>query len=540
VIISYTLRCMVNFCLSRIALFLGITAFVALILTVSPPIYADSDNGSSQRGRHIFFKGEKSNGEPITANVGAASIPVPATALTCSGCHGRDGKGREEGGVKPSDITWFNLTKGYGGTTSIGRQYNTYDASSFLVAVTAGIDSAGNKLDSSMPRFNIARQDARDLVAYLKVIQDDFDPGIAKHEMVFGSLQPKNQVQARVANAMVEVIQAKFDEVNQQGGIYGRKLKLKSLPYEDRQSFIAQANKLISGDQVFALLNAFSASADGSLVDMVEEAEIPSIAPYTQFPAAEDRGYNYTFYLYGGLDTQIAALAKRAGASEKNTGKAIVFYRKEGRFENNARQAIDYFKQYKIENVQLVAYESKASGNFSELIDLQNDPNPVILFLGSSSDLVRLLGPPGQRPGLAHLMFPGFFVNSDIIKLAGDYAEQLEMAYLTVPDGNRGETLSKFRQFMRRNQLDYNYLTARLFAYGATQTLIEGVKRAGKQISRQKFVAAVEQIYAFDVGLNQPVSYGSRRRTGVLGAYMVKLDSSNKRLSPTGKWIRVD
>ena len=114
------------------------------------------------------------------------------------------------------------------------------------------------------------------------------------------------------------------------------------------------------------------------------------------------------------------------------------------------------------------------------------------------------------------------------------------MTYATVPEGKDGQELSKFRQFMRRNKLDHDFLTARLFAYSATETLIEGVKRAGTRITRKNFVDAIEEIYGFDVGLNQPISYGSQRRTGLLGAHVVTLDTDKKGLIPTGTWVRLD
>ena len=519
----------------------GLRSLLALLLVVSLPVYADSELESSQRGRHIFFHGEKSNGESFTANVGAASIPVPATALPCAGCHGRDGQGKPEGGVRPSNITWFNLSKNYGGTTSIGRRYDAYDASSFLTAVTEGIDSAGNKLDTSMPRYNIARQDARDLVAYLKIIQDDFDPGISREAIVIGTLQPTTQFQARAADAMVSVMQARLDEINRQGGIYGRQLKLTVVPYEDRQSFIARSSKLLNGDQVFALVNAYSGSADDSLVDMVEAAGVPSIAPYTQFPAAEDGRHLYTFYLHGGLDAQIAVLVRRASEKARDSSKAFVFYQQDGGFENHARKALGLLKKNKVTHAQLLAYVNNTPKLLSDFIDLEANPNPVVLFLGPSGDLIKLLGrqAPGQKS--PHLFMPGFFVSSHILKLNDEYARQLEMAYITVPDSNKeGQDLLKFRQFMRRNNLDPDYLSARLFAYGAMETLIEGIKRSGKRITRKKLVDAVEELYGFDAGLNRPISYGSQRRTGLLGAHVVKLDPEHKRLSPTGTWVRLD
>lgn len=511
-----------------------------MLLLISLPGHASSATGSSQHGRLIFFQGEKSSAEPLTANVGAAAIPVPATALPCVGCHGRDGKGRPEGGVRPSNITWFNLTKEYGGTTVIGRRYNAYDESSFLTAVTEGIDSAGNKLDSSMPRYNISRQDVRDLVAYLQVIQDDFDPGVNTSEIIFGTLQPDKQLQANVANAMVAVMQARMDEVNRQGGIYGRQLKLDVTSYEDRQSFVAEASNLITGNQVFGLVNAFSAAADSSLIEMVEDAEMPSIAPYTQFPAAEDGRHNYTFYLHGGLDAQVAALAKRAAEKLSSAGKAFVIYEQDGGFEISAKKALTFLEENGLAQTRLVAYDQNTAKSLRDLIDLEEHPNPAILFIGSSSDLVALLSEQPSLQQLPHLFLPGFFVNSHILQMPEAYAPRLEMTYIAVPGNNDGHALSRFRQFMRRNKLDHDYLTARLFAYSATETLIEGVKRAGKRITRKKFIDSIEEMYGFDVGLNQPISYGSQRRTGLLGAHVVKLDSKNRRLSPTGTWVRLD
>ena len=98
----------------------------------------------------------------------------------------------------------------------------------------------------------------------------------------------------------------------------------------------------------------------------------------------------------------------------------------------------------------------------------------------------------------------------------------------------------KFRQFMCRNQLEYNYINARLYAYSAAEILIEGAKRSGKRITRKKLVGAIEGLYSFDAGLNKPVSFSSQRRTGLLGAYVVKLDTKNKKLQATGTWVRID
>lgn len=80
-----------------------------------------------------------------------------------------------------------------------------------------------------MPRYNIARPDARDLIAYLKVIQDDFDPGVSTDEIVVGTLQPGQPLQDRLGDAMIAVMQARFDEVNRQGAVYDKRLNWRAL-----------------------------------------------------------------------------------------------------------------------------------------------------------------------------------------------------------------------------------------------------------------------------------------------------------------------
>jgi hypothetical protein len=93
---------------------------------------------------------------------------------------------------------------------------------------------------------------------------------------------------------------------------------------------------------------------------------------------------------------------------------------------------------------------------------------------------------------------------------------------------------------MRRNNLGRNQLSALLDAYGATELLLEGVKRAGKRLSRRKLIDEIEKLYAFDAGLNRPLTFGSRYRVGLRGAHIVRLDVANRRLVATDTWVGLD
>ena len=62
-------------------------------------------------GRRIYLEGVGSANGEISARVGAADTLVPARVMPCANCHGADGRGRPEGGVRPPDITWSRLTR---------------------------------------------------------------------------------------------------------------------------------------------------------------------------------------------------------------------------------------------------------------------------------------------------------------------------------------------------------------------------------------------------------------------------------------------
>ncbi|HYH84731.1 MAG TPA: hypothetical protein VEX60_04560 [Pyrinomonadaceae bacterium] len=67
-----------------------------------------------RRGRVIYLRGETASGREIGALVG--ELDVPASTLTCVGCHGVRGEGKTEGGVTAGNMTWAHLVKPHGHT----------------------------------------------------------------------------------------------------------------------------------------------------------------------------------------------------------------------------------------------------------------------------------------------------------------------------------------------------------------------------------------------------------------------------------------
>ena len=102
-------------------------------------------------GKLIFDTGADNAG-PIATKFGIKTITVNA----CKNCHGADGKGGKK--LAGPDIRGSKLQP-------------DFDAVKFARAVTTGVDDAGKKLESKMPRFSATAEDTDALWLYVNSLK---------------------------------------------------------------------------------------------------------------------------------------------------------------------------------------------------------------------------------------------------------------------------------------------------------------------------------------------------------------------------------
>jgi len=74
----------------------------------------------------------------------------------------------------------------------------------------------------------------------------------------------------------------------------------------------------------------------------------------------------------------------------------------------------------------------------------------------------------------------------------------------------------------------------------AAKILGEGLKRVGKDLSREKLIQVLEGLYEYPTGLTPAITYGPNRRIGALGAYIVNVDLKEKQFVPASGWINLN
>lgn len=511
---------------------------LGLGLLAASPICAGDLSPQEERGRQIYFEGGSPRGEPIAAFLGEDATELPGFAAACASCHGGDGRGRPEAGVIPSDITWTYLFKPYGHSHPQGRSHPAFTVATLKDAIRHGRDPAGNDLDASMPLYKMSDGDLDDLVAYLRRLETDLDPGLSETAVRIGTILPTQGQMAIIGQGIREVIAAYFAEVNARGGIYGRRLELIERSFDNaRESPLGAARSLILEGDVFAVLSPVVVGADEEIGVLVEDHEVPVIGPVTLFSPDPFVLNDYTFHLFSGLREQVRALVDFAAGELGLDNPRLAVVAPEDERYRGLRDAI-------AEQGQAHGW---GAGAAVELLSDAVDPAAAAgqlaakktdaLFFLSSGELGPLLAEGEKIAWRPRVFIPGAFVSKEIFDLSAEFQDRVYLSYPTLPSDQTPAGLAEIRALLASRGFSLGHRTSQITAFVAAKILVEGLMDAGRVLSRDKLLRALEKLYEIRTGLTPPITFGANRRIGALGAYVVTVDLERKDFVPVGGWI---
>jgi ABC-type branched-subunit amino acid transport system substrate-binding protein len=490
-----------------------------------------------RRGRAIYLRGESAADRPITAVVG--EVDVPASAMTCAGCHGLRGEGKTEGGVTAGNLQWSNLTKPYGHTHPSGRKHGAFNEASVIFSITNGIDPDKNPLNVAMPRFRMSPEDMADLVAYLKRIELDRDPGIAADSLEIGALLPTSGALADTGAAMREVLTAYFDDLNSRGGIYNRKIKLRIVESNGGDA-AARARAAVGQGEVFAFVGGISAGADAELAALAREEEIPFVGLSTLSTQTGTPPNRYVFYVLPGVAEEARSLVNFAAENlSLKKPRAFVVFAGGALTETAAAAVEDQAKQAGWGEIGKRPYAPARFDAAQLAADLKGEGADAVFFFGGSAEqsaFVRQAAVLGFAPNVFLL---GALSGADLpgVVPAGSKLK-IFLAFPSVPSDITEAGGQDFRALLAKYKLTQRHTAAQLAALAAAKTFVEGLKLAGADLSREKLITALEGLYDFDTGLTPRLIFGPNRRVGAAGAYVVTINPATKEFLATGNWVK--
>lgn len=492
-----------------------------------------------KRGKAFYLRGESASGQELTAMMG--EIDVPASTLTCAGCHGNRGEGITEGGVTAGNMTWAYLTKPYGHTDDGGRKHPSFTESSFARLMTAGIDPAGNKVAVAMPTYRMPQEDMANLIAYLKVIETDTDPGVTDTSIVLGTVLPEKAALSGLAQSMGDVLQAYFAEINSRGGIYNRKIELR-VRHGDSKATVSNMKGLIDDDQVFAIVSGLTAGAEDGVAALTQEKEVPFIGPSTLLPQRGSPVNRYIFYLLPGLKEQGRALASFAAKKTDVSKSRVAIVAPDLDFNRSIATAIEeQTKKLRWNSVTANFYARERFSATTFVKEFNQKGIDTIFFLGSGAEAGAFLTEAEAIGWTPSLYLLGSLVGKNIADVVTlKMKDKVFLAFPTVPTDVSAAGAAEYSALLQRNKLNSNHAAAQASAIAAARILVHALELCGKDLSRERLITTLEGLYEYDTGLIPRITFGPNRRIGALGAYVVTLDPEKKLFPASLEWIAVE
>ena len=430
------------------------------------------------RGRQIYMQGTSQSGKDVLAYIGDASLEVPGSTIPCAGCHGFDGRGKPEGGVNPSNVTWEFLTKPYGLKHASGRQHPPYTERALELAITRGLDPAGNKLLQAMPRYVMSREDIADLVAYLQLVGKERAPGVTDNKIVIGTLVPSSGYLVEMGQVVTAATKAVFSELNNQGGIYGRQLELQVIETpEGGLATRAKLEPLLKSQQVFAMSAAIIANVEKEIVPLFSENETPLIGPLSFFPQTGFPLNRQVFYVSPGLDDLSIGLVNFIAQKPefKNSRRAVISLR--GDLYSDMVEAIK--KKHAPNSLTVIEYAP--SGFDAADAIKQARQAEVVFFIGTAVDALSFMTEAEKVNWFPAVLVPGGIIASGVFEAPKGFDRKLFFSVPTSPAHQTVEGMKEYHALVAKYKLPPYLQSRSSVRYRGGQDTDRGIKARRKR-----------------------------------------------------------
>jgi ABC-type branched-subunit amino acid transport system substrate-binding protein len=381
-----------------------------------------------------------------------------------------------------------------------------------------------------MPRYSLSRADAEALIAHLKRLGQERAPGVGDATLRIGTILPDAK-RVPPAGAMRAALAAYVQQVNRAGGLHQRRLELVVA------SDYREARERFGKEPVFALVSPFEPEHDDELRALVEETRLPVVGALTGAAATVREGDSLVFRVMPGLAEEAAVLvdfaAQRAGNARL---RGAVVASGAPTDEVAAQAALRRCAARSCGDLARVGWYAARFDAAAAVRSLKEERREQLFFFGAQAEFERLLEEAANRADSSWR--PSIHAAGSLARSALAARErfpgELFLAFPTMPAGRA------LQELRREFSLPAQYQAAQQTALAAAAVFVEGLRRAGRDLSRERFVQALESLNNYDPGgFGPPVSFGPDRRNGVRGGYVVAVERA-RGIVPASSWISLD
>jgi branched-chain amino acid transport system substrate-binding protein len=337
-------------------------------------------------------------------------------------------------------------------------------------------------------------------------------PGVTADKIVLGQAAVFSGPAAELGIQMRNGIRAYFAKVNESGGVNGRRLELVSEDdqYEAKVAPIA-SKKLIEEHRVFALLGYVGTPTGTAHLPVVTQAKVPLVGMFTGAEALRVPLNRYVFHVRASYYDETEKIVEQVVSTGGR--KIAVFYQNDGYGEagrKGTELALER-RQMKIHSTGTVERNTVAVEAAAKAIHA-SQPDAVVMVSAYTSiaAFVRAMQKLGSGATFYNVSFVG---SAALAKALGK--DGIGVAISQVVPFPWGTGLPVVKEYHAASKkagfTDYNF--SALEGFLTAKVMVEGLRRAGRNLTRESLVDAMEKMNDVDLG-GFFVSYSPKNHTG--------------------------
>jgi len=333
---------------------------------------------------------------------------------------------------------------------------------------------------------------------------------LAADKIIVGQSAPLTGSNAEIGKDIRDGALAYFKRVNESGGVNGRAIELVTLDDKnDRKTAGANAAKLVANDNVVALFGFASTTLSLDAMPVVKEKRVPFFAPFTGADAIHRQG-PYVFVMrasYADEMTKILDHWEGLGADRVT----VLHYDDEIGNQNFATvERIMAKAGKKAVSVKIERNKPMTAADVQRIVAADPQVLIVTTLYGPTADLIKMLHAANHPYNVTALSFVG---PSQLAKAAGPDAAGISISGVVPPPAKTVlPVVRECGDAMKRAgiaELNYTNLESCI----AAKVLVEAMRRAGREVTRESLYKSLSSLGAYDAG-GYVVHFGPNERHG--------------------------
>lgn len=352
--------------------------------------------------------------------------------------------------------------------------------------------------------------------------------GVKDDEILIGSSLALGGHAGYLGTQTLQGAMSFIKDINEKGGIHKRKITFIALDdqYNPPQC-LYNTQKLILEEKVFALSCYVGTPTTVRIISLVNEAKIPLVGMFTGANRLRQPVNRYLINIRASYYQETHAAVDFI-VNKKNLDKVAVFFQYDEYGFDGLRGTEIALKKYGLLPVAKGSYIRGTRDVENGLEKIIQSNAQAVIMIGTYDPCATFINSAKAR-GFSPLFHNVSFVGStELARRLGSNGEgvlvtQVVPRPVLIPGKEPLPGVQEYISLLKKYYPDAMPSFIGLEGYLNARILIEGLKRAGRDLTREKFITAIESISNFDLGIKNLLSFGENDYQGLNDVYYTEI-----------------